>query len=67
MTHENTLPHCGTCVCGHRKPRPKYQDRFGDVWERASTTTVRRVSDGHIGGWFKGQGLKPLSLTEDGI
>jgi hypothetical protein len=55
----STSIHCATCYCGVGKLGNKFKDRYGDVWERTDAFTVRRISDGNVGGWFGGQGLTP--------
>jgi hypothetical protein len=32
-------------------------DMYGELWERIDENTMRRMSDGHVGGWFHGKGL----------
>lgn len=36
----------------------EYMDKWGDIWIRRSCFTVSRISDGNIGKWFEGKGLK---------
>jgi hypothetical protein len=38
----------------------RYIDKYGQVWIKVGEYTVKRSSDGCIGGWFNGVGLKPL-------
>ena len=40
----------------------RYMDKYGDLWIRQGNIYVVRLSDGNIGGWFKGKGLNELSL-----
>jgi len=35
-----------------------WKDKWGELWEPVGELHVKRVSDGHIGGWYNGQGLK---------
>lgn len=35
----------------------KYKDKFGDLWIRIDSSTVRRPRDNNLGGWFEGKGL----------
>lgn len=48
-------PYCGSNLA--------YRDKHGEIWVRASRDTVRRLSDGHLGGWFGGQGLINIQMN----
>lgn len=39
----------------------KYIDEWGEIWVKISWHKVLRISDGNIGGWFNGEGLKLAS------
>ena len=48
-------------VCGIHCAGRHFMDKYGDEWIlSARGDTVMRVRDGHLGGYFRGQGLKEL-------
>lgn len=64
QTTKIILPHCDTCSCASFGMDRRFIDKFGDEWVRRDLRTVRRLSDGCIGGWFKGKGLTALTEAE---
>lgn len=48
------------CVCSIHCTDLHFKDKWGAEWVRGYGNTVVRLSDGQVGGWFNGQGLKVI-------
>lgn len=40
----------------------KYTDKWGEIWTRITHDLLRRSSDGSLGNWFNGQGLREINF-----